>query len=341
MSIKKMMYTVVTACLGFTQVHADNVTLTVHHFLSSKAPPHARFIEPWTRQIEQASNGRIKFEIFPAMSLGGKPPELYGQVRDGVADIVWTLGGYTPGVFPRTEVFELPSVHTGSAAATTAAIQENFSLLTEDFTDVHPLLVHAHAGNLLHMRNKRVTSVDDLKGLKIRTPTRTGGWMIESWGAEPVGMPVPAVPQALSKNNIDGVLVPFEIVPAIKLQELTEYSILGADGSRFGTSVFMFMMNKARYNQLPDDLRLIIDKHSGAAIAGQVGELWDEMETPGKKMQIDSGGEIIGLTAAAKAKFDALSQGIEERWATEATDRGIDATTLIESTKASVIRASR
>ncbi len=74
-------------------------------------------IEPWAKSIEEASDGRIAFEIFPAMALGGKPPELYSQVRDGVADVVWTVTGYTPGTFPRIEVFELPSVHQGDARA--------------------------------------------------------------------------------------------------------------------------------------------------------------------------------------------------------------------------------
>lgn len=329
------------ACLSVTQAHAQEVVLTIHHFLGPKAPPHTKFIEPWAKAVEQDSNGRIKIEIFPAMAMGGKPGELYGQVRDGLADIVWTLGGYTPGVFPRAEVFELPSIHQGSALATTQAIQDDFALIAEDFKDVHPLLVHVHAGNLLHMRDKRVTSPADLSGLKLRTPTRTGAWMIESWGAEPVGMPVPDVPQALSKNVIDGVLVPFEIVPALKLQELTAYSILGDDGSRFGTSVFLFLMNKERYEELPDDLKAVIDAHSGAAIAAMAGTLWDEIEEPGKKMQLDSGGEIVGIDAAAKAKFDDLSQSVEQRWIAEMQDQDIDGAALVEAAKTGVARHSQ
>ena len=331
----------VTACLMIGQAQAQELVLTIHHFLGPKAPPSAQFIEPWARAVEQASNGRIKIEIFPAMSMGGKPPELYGQVRDGLADIVWTLGGYTPGVFPRTEVFELPSVHQGSALATTKAIQDNFALIAEDFKDVHPLLVHVHAGNLMHMRDKRVAVPADVQGLKLRTPSRTGAWMIESWGAEPVGMPVPDVPQALSKNVIDGVLVPFEIVPALKLQELTKYSILGEDGSRFGTSVFLFLMNKDRYNELPDDLKAIIDAHSGVAIAEKAGALWDEIEEPGKQLVLDAGGEIVGIDAASKAQFDEVSQSIEQRWVEEAEGRGIEAKALVEAAKAAVAKHSQ
>ena len=126
--------------LGTANAADPEVTLTVHHFLSPKATTHQAFIEPWAKRIEEQSEGRIKVEIFPSMSMGGKPPELYRQVRDGAADIVWTLIGYTPGVFPRSEVFELPTVHRGSARATNLAIQDNFDLIAEDYHDLKPLL---------------------------------------------------------------------------------------------------------------------------------------------------------------------------------------------------------
>lgn len=318
--------------------HAAEVTLTIHHFLSPKAPAHAQFIEPWAKRIEEQSQGRIKIEIFPSMALGGSPPELYRQVRDGTADIVWTLIGYTPGVFPRAEVFELPTVHKGSAHATTLAIQDDFSLITEDFKDLKPILVHVHAGQAIHMRDKEVNSVEDLKGLKLRTPSRTGAWMLEAWGAEPVGMPVPALPQALSKGAVDGALVPFEIVRPLKLQELTKFSFVGAGGARFGTSVFLFAMNKERYEALPDDLKAIIDANSGAAIANDIGKLWDDVEAPGRAAQEESGGKIIELSAEATAAFDALSEKVVTRWVEEAKSNGVDGEALVKAARAAVAK---
>lgn len=325
------------AAIGLTAAaQAQEVTLTVSHFLSPKAPTQTRLIQPWADRIEAQSGGRIKVEIFPSMAMGGKPPELYSQVRDGAADVVWTLIGYTPGVFPRAEVYELPTVHQGSAEKTTKAIHANFDLIAEDFKDVHPLLIHVHAGNAIHMTNQAVRSPKDLSGLKLRTPSRTGAWLIEALGAEPVGMPVPALPQALAKGVVDGALVPFEIFPPFKLQELTKYSIEGADGGRFGASVFMFAMNKERYESLPADLKAVIDANSGAALADQIGGAWDEVEAPGKKMQKDSGGEIIGLTADEMAEFDTLGATIVDRWVEEATANGIDGKALVDAARAGV-----
>jgi TRAP-type C4-dicarboxylate transport system substrate-binding protein len=314
---------------------AQEVTLTIQHFLGPKSATHSKLIAPWAKRIEEASDGRIKFQIFPAMALGGKPPELYRQVRDGVVDIVWTLPGYTPGVFPRVEVFELPGIHGGSAKQATLAIQDMMDALAPDFADIHPLLVHTHAGNALHLVDGPITKAEELVGKKLRTPSRTGGWMIESWGAEAVGMPVPALPQALSKKVVDGALVPFEIVPPLKLQELTKASVEGPGGLRFGTAVFLFAMNKERYEALPDDLRAIIDANSGANIAAEVGAIWDEVEEPGKELQRESpGGQVVQLDRAAYDALIAKAAGVTDRWIAEVADEGIDGAALVEQARA-------
>jgi len=326
---------------GAAQAQEPEVTLTVQHFLSPKSAAHTDLIMPWARRVEEESHGRIQVKVFPSMSLGGSPPELYRQVRDGTADIVWTLIGYTPGVFPRTEVFELPNVHRGDALATNMAIYDNFDMIKDDFKDVKPLLVHVHAGNLLHMRETKVTGPADVRGLKLRTPSRTGAWMIEAWGAEPVGMPVPALPQALSKGTVDGALVPFEIVPPLKLQQLTRYSIEGAGGRRFGTSVFLFAMNKQRYESLPPDLQKVIDDNSGRGLARRMGKVWNEVEEPGRKLQEASGGEVLQLSPEATQQFVDLDEQVTDRWIRNADGQGIDGAALVKAAKASIAKYSQ
>jgi TRAP-type C4-dicarboxylate transport system substrate-binding protein len=317
---------------------AQEVTLTLHHFLSPKSVAHTEMLQPWAEEVEARSDGRIEVKIFPSMSLGGKPPELYRQVRDGTADIVWTLIGYTPGVFPRTEVFELPNVHKGDARATNLAIQDNFDRIADDYEEVKPLLVHVHAGNALHLRETEVSSPADVQGLKLRTPSRTGAWMIESWDAEPVGMPVPALPQALSKGTVDGALVPFEIVPPLKLQQLTEVSVEGADGNRFGTSVFLFAMNPERYQSLPADLQQVIDETTGRDFAENMGKVWNRVEQVGKDLQRESGGTVKQLSPEQTQAFSELSAAVTERWIAQAEERGFDGAALVEAAKASIER---
>ena len=319
-----------------TASFAQEFTFSIHHFLSPKAPAQTALIEPWAKAVEEASGGRIKFEIFPAMALGGKPPELYSQVRDGVADIVWTLPGYTPGTFPRVEVFELPSVHQGSAKATNLAIQALSDEIAADFTDVKPILVHVHSGNALHLSKGDVTSMADFEGLKIRSPSRTGAWMLEALGAEPVGMPVPALPQALSKGTVDAGLVPFEVALPLKLAELTKSSVQLDGDNRFGTATFLFAMNLDSYNSLPDDLKAVIDANSGAALAGDMGDAWDNIEPIGIKKAQDAGNSVTSLSAEASAAFDAPFAAVADRWVAEVTEAGIDGAALLEAAKAAV-----
>ncbi|MEP5152555.1 TRAP transporter substrate-binding protein [Planktotalea sp.] len=328
--------------LGLTSAaSAQEFTFSIQHFLSPKAPAQAMLIEPWAKAVEEASGGRIAFEIFPAMALGGAPPELYSQVRDGVADIVWTVPGYTPGTFPRLEVFELPSVHLGDARATNLAIQDMMDVLSEDFKDVHPLLVHVHTGNALHLSSGNLTSLADFEGLKVRSPSRTGAWMLEEMGAEPVGMPVPALPQALSKGTVDAGLVPFEVAIPLGLADLTEASVELADGARFGTATFLFAMNLDSYNSLPEDLQQVIDAQSGMAIAAAMGDAWNNIEPVGKKRALDAGKSVSELSAEATAEFAAPFDATVARWVEEASGAGIDAEALLSSARAAIAANSK
>lgn len=326
-----------------TIVAKDEVkTLTVHHFLSSKSPLQTKFLEPWAKKIEEASAGKLKIEIFPSMSMGGKPNELYKQVRDGSADIVWTLPGYTPGVFPRTEVFELPTVHIGDAVATSIAMREKFDLIKDDFTDVEPLLVYVAAGNAMHTVNKRISNMSDLKGLKLRAPSRTAGWYIEAMGAEPVGMPLPDLPQALSKNAIDGGLVPFEVFPPYKFAQLTQYSVEGEKGERFGTSVFMLLMNKDRFASLSKELQKILMDSVDINTVKEVGQIWMDVEKPGMQMQRDSkGGEIIKLDSKAMDEFNKVGEQVVQRWVKEANTKNIDGQKLVDSAREAISKTSK
>ncbi|MEO0392108.1 MAG: TRAP transporter substrate-binding protein [Pseudomonadota bacterium] len=330
--------TIVLSLSFTTPSQAEDTVLTLHHFLSPKSATHTKFLAPWATRVQEQSDGAIEVKLFPSMALGGKPPELYRQVRDGAADIVWTLIGYTPGVFPRSEVFELPTVHQGSAEVTNLAIQELFDEIADDYPDIHPILIHVHAGNALHMVSQDVRSPKDLTGVKLRTPSRTGAWMIEAFGAEPVGMPVPELPQALSRGAVDGALVPFEVMPPLKLHQLTNHSVEGRDGQRFGTSVFLFAMNKERYEALPPEQKAIIDANSGIAIAGDVGRIWDGNEEAGKAAQMTSGGTVSTLNDRQMQAFIARSETVTARWIEEMAKRGIDGAGLVERAREAIAR---
>lgn len=323
--------------LGASAANAAEYEFKLHHFLGEKAPAHSKMLAPWAKQVEDNSGGKVSIEIFPAMTLGGRPPELIHQVRDGVVDLVWTVNGYTPGLFPRSEVFELPGVHKNDTAATNLALMDLFeSDLKEEYKGVEVMFLHVHAGQGIHMRDTEVRSPADLAGKKMRIPTRTGAWVIEALGASPVAMPVPELPPALQKGVIDGALIPWEIIPPLKIQEQTEFQIEGADKERFGTTVFQVSMNKDRWESLPEDVQKAFRDASGSDWVRQVGEIWAASDDFGIGLATKAGNTHITLTPEETAAFNEVLEPVVGRWAEEVSEKGIDGNALVEKARAAI-----
>jgi TRAP-type C4-dicarboxylate transport system substrate-binding protein len=321
---------------------APEFTFKLHHLLGAKSPAQTKMLEPWVAQVEKNSGGRVKIDIYPSMSLGGQPPQLIRQARDGVVDLIWTVNGYTPGLFPRTEVFELPFIHTNNPAATSRAMYDMFkSDLAAEYEGVEVMFLHVHAGQAIQMVDKLVRKPADLAGLKMRIPSRTGAWVIEALGATPVGMPVPQLPQALSKKIVDGALIPWEIIPALKLQDQTEYQIEGPAKTRFGTTTFQVSMNKARWNGLPDDIKKAFRDASGPDWWQKVGQIWAATDDAGIDIAVKSGNKHITLTDAELAEFRTKLEPVVERWVGEVKGKGIDGAALVSKARKLVDQYSK
>ncbi len=315
---------------------AETVTLRAHHFLPPSSTTHADFLVPWAQRVERDSDGRLAIEIFPAMQLGGSPPGLYDQARDGVVDIVWTLPGYTPGRFPRLEVFELPFM-AASAEATSQAVQAfHERRRLEELADVHVLLLHTHAPGTFHLRDEPVRRLEDLAGRRLRAPTRVTNDALAALGAVPVGMPVPQVPEALSRGVIDGTVIPWEVARALRVHELVDHHAQAFDERGFYTAVFLLAMNKATYDGLPEALRAVLDSHSGLALAREMGRVWDRAEADGRQAAIERGNDIVRLDAAELDRWRAATAPVIEAWINDMAGRGIDGAALVEQARSLV-----
>jgi TRAP-type C4-dicarboxylate transport system substrate-binding protein len=333
--------TAAALAVAATTAQAQEYTFKLHHFLSPKAPSQTAMLEPWARAVEENSGGRVKIEIYPSMTLGGKPPELIQQARDGVVDLVWTVNGYTPGLFPRTEVFELPNVFTNDPAATNLAMYDMLQDdLADDYKGVEVMFLHVHAGQAIHMVDKPVRLPADLAGTKLRIPTRTGAWVIEALGAAPVAMPVPELPPALSKKVIDGALIPFEIILPLKLQDQTQYQIDGEDGYRLGTTTFQVSMNQARWDGLPEDIQKAFRDASGPEWLEELGAIWAGNDDAAIKIVVDSGNEHIQLNADEVAAFEAALEPVVDRWVEEVSAQGIDGAAYVKKARELIAKYS-
>ncbi len=318
------------ATLMSTGAFAQDVTLKLHQFLPAQANVPKLILDVWAEKVEAASGGSIKVDSFPAMQLGGRPPELMDQAIDGVADIIWTVVGYTPGRFPTTEVFELPFLMDDARAASCAywTMFEEHMKDTE-FKDVKILGTWVHGPGLLHTADP-VETPADLEGMKIRGGARTVNKLLELTGATPVGMPVPAVPEGLSKGVIDGTTIPWEVTPALKVPELVE-NHTEFEGKALYTLTFVLAMNKGVYEGLSDANKAAIDANSGMKFSVFAGGTQADMDAPAREIAVENGNNIITVTDTAP--WEALVQPIYAEWVEEMNGKGIDGQARIDEAK--------
>jgi len=340
MKLIRKLLAVAIGAVAWQAAFAADVTLRFHQFLPPQATIPSKAIVPWAQKVEKESGGRIKVQHFPSMQLGGKPPELFDQAKDGVADIVWTVLGYTPGRFPKTEAFELP-FSSGLAEPASRAFQEFVEKhAMDEFKDVKVIAVHLHGPGLIHSKDP-VTKLDDMKGMKVRGGSRIVNIMLEQLGATPVGMPVPAVSEALSKGVISATTIPWEVTPALKVQQLVKNHTGFAGEQGLYTQTFVVAMNKSAYDKLPADLKKVIDANSGANTAAMFGRAMDEGDKVGLGIAQKAGNRIIMLDAVETQTWRRTAAAVRGIWYKEVAAKGIDGPKLAAEAEALIAKHAK
>ena len=324
---------VAVAAVMATGAMAQGVTLKLHQFLPAQANVPKLVLDVWADNVEAASDGRIEIQRFPSMQLGGTPPQLIDQAIDGVADIVWAVVGFTPGRFPRTEVFELPFMVSDARAASSAYWQMFETHMKDaDFQDVKILGTWVHGPGMLHTKDP-VNVPGDLQGMKIRGGSRMVNQLLENIGATPVGMPVTAIPEGLSKGVIVGTTIPWEVTTALKIPELvnnhTEF-----DGPAIYNLTFVLAMNKDKYESLPDDLKKVIDDNSGLEFSIFAGGTQSDADGPARQLAVENGNNIITISREDAAQWEELANPIYAAWVADMESKGIDGQALIDEARA-------
>ncbi len=317
---------------------AQQVTLRLHQFLPAQAAIPKDFLIPWMRKVEADSKGRLKIEHYPSLQLGGTPAQLYDQVRDGVVDITWVPPGYTPGRFPRSETFELPFVAADGEPTSIAGWEFYERHLKDEFKDVKVLGINVHGRGVIHAKGNGVRKLEDMKGLKIRGPSRIVNKLLETFGATPVGMPVTAMADALSKGVVDGTVVPWEVTLPLRIAELVNTHTIFSGNRSLYTTYFVFIMNKAKYDGLPADLKKVIDDNSGPVASKWAGKAMADGDIPGFEAAKKRGNAIVTLDAAEVARWRKAAQPVIDGWVAELKARNIDGQVLINDARATIAK---
>ena len=315
---------------------ADPVILKLAHFLPPVAAAQAQVIQPWCDRIAAESNNRMICQIFPSMQLGGTPSQLVDQVRNDVADIVWTAPGYSAGRFPAIEALELPFMVSNAADGSRMAWEYYNAFAKAEFAPYKVLAVHIDGGALFHTANTDVKTLADVKGLKLRTPTRLAAKTLQALGGVPVSMPPSQVADAISKGVVDGGLLPWELMRPTKIDEVTKFHIAPPPGRPFFVAtVLTMLMNKQKYESLPDDLKAIIDRNSGPVLVEQFGKVWDDVTAANMKYAATLPGSTVStLEPAAYQAMRQTARPVEEEWIKEVSARHLDGAALVSGARA-------
>lgn len=307
---------------------AAEVDLNLAHFMPPTSWQQAELFTAWADAVAEQSGGRINVTVFPAQTLG-KAPEGYDNARNGVADIAWTVQGYTAGRFPLSQVVELAGLYE-TAEVGSCAFQKLYDsgALDAEYKDTHVLFVHTHGPGHLHTRGKAVTTPADLKGLKIRRPTAVVAKLLEELGAEPIGMPAPRIYEAMQRGTIDGFMLPWEAVKGFRAYEVADqHTVFG-----FYALAFVMTMNKAKYDSLPPELKQVIDANSGMDWALRAGRGYDRGDLAGLEVTRATG-TIHQIEGPARAEFQAAADRATAAYLKELDDRGLPGTATYVAVK--------
>jgi TRAP-type transport system periplasmic protein len=319
----------------------QTIELKFEHFMPAASKQHADVIVPWARQIEAASNGRLRFNIAPGMGFGHKPFEFLDKTAQGEVDLVWTMAGYTPGRYPKLGVFELPWVVSSRAAVTSMAMQEYYEIFARDeFSDVRVLGVWCHSGGVIMSKERELVLPADLRGMKIRAGSPQLAQMVQAFGAEPVHLPAPAAAGGISSGALDGTIFPYEVFPVFGLQRgIHRVSEFAGDRALY-TAVMVLAMNKQAYDRLSPDLQKLLDDHSGMRLAAEFGQGLDDLESLGRDAYTESGGSITFIKGKQYEMWYHLSQPVIDQWVAGQDQRGSDGKALLQAAKGLISKYS-
>ena len=299
--------------------------------LSTFVPPvhviYREILVPWANEVAKATNGEVKVTLYPSMQLGGKAPELYRQAVDGVADIVFTLPGYTSPAFPRTQMIELPGLKPDGVAATNMMWDLLDPYLLPEYEGVKVIALWGAEDAGLMTRGGAIRSLADLKGKRMRAPSAAQAKQLEVMGAVPIAMPITEVYQSLERGVVDGAMLPFSTIPDFRLGEVAKgYTIAGP---LFGRSSFLVAMNKKKYDSLSPKARAAIDRLSGRALSLEATKVYLKRSMQGVE-SVRGKAEVFELSAEEQKRISAVLRPIISDWVRENEAKGIPAREMLK-----------
>ena len=301
-------------------VMAETIKLKASEFLPAKHGFYSDLLTSWAEELEEKTNGKVKVELFDATSAFGKVTHQADQVRAGVIDVAVGLNGIPRDRFPASSIIEMPFLvkDAGNGSKALWALY-NEGLLGKEYDDFKVLGLFTHHGGLIHTIDKPVKTLGDFKGLRLRTPSPAVSAMLKKLGASPVGMPPSAIYENLQKGVLDGAVTTWDLVGAIRANETLKYH---TDVAAY-VAGFHVVMNKKKYNSLPEDVRKAIDEISGDALVGKFGDWWDKWDKRGHADAVKRGNTIINIDDKTRSEWEKELQPMINDYLGKMKEKGV------------------
>ena len=311
-------------------VKAQTVELKMAHFMSPMHIQHQKSFVPFTKNVEKISGGKVKVKIYPGGALG-KPKQLPDSVKTGVTDIAFIIPSYTTGRFPRYSVLDLPYLFDSAMHATKVIYDVHDKYLAEDYKDYKVLWFYSAGPGQLQSVTKSMHTMEDLKGMKMRAPSAYMSKALKKLGATPVGMPIPKLHMSLEKKVIDGMMIPYSAVKDFRLFDLLKHITF----LNMYVSPMAVVMNKGKFNSLPDFAKKAIDQASGKQWGLHAAQVYDDHDgNTLKEIKKQGKIEVYELPKSEIKKFKKQLKALETEWIDDMSKRGFAAKTSKKMLKA-------
>lgn len=314
---------------------AETITLRFAHQNPDTGLSTKTCIEPWFKQIEEATGGKVKIQPFYGETLA-KGKDMWNATKMGITDIGWAFHGYWPNMTPVTDVISLPAMSFSSAEKGSEALWKLYEQTPEiqkEFKDVKVLLFYTSAPYTLITSKKPVKNLDDLKGMKVRMTGGPPTEMVSALGGVPMLIPMPDSYLSLQKGVIDGMGAPWEAVHVWRFYEVVDHYT----EVPFPAVYFSIIMNKNKWNSLPKDVQEAMMKVGGEAGSKFWGKnFFDIMKVEAMKKLEESGkaGNVYALSAEERQKWiDVGAKPVWDKWVASMEKQGVtNAKKILETT---------
>jgi TRAP-type C4-dicarboxylate transport system substrate-binding protein len=301
---------------------ADSMTLRFNRWIPVTHFTQSEVLDRWAADIAKATQDRVKVE-FTASSLA-PPPRQYQLAVDGVSDLVWHSHSYTPGVFPLSEIVELP--FTGdSAEAISVAYWRVYKKHFEPANmhrGVVTLALHVTPPGHVYNNKRAIRTMEDFRGLKLRSTNALVTEALKMFGAVPIAAPVTEIRDGLSKGVMDGTTFTDDAVMLFKVDQFIKYATK-IPGGIYNQS-FVIAMTPRKWEAISPADREAIMKLSGEAFAHRMGGTWDKVAAKGTEDIKKAGVEMHWVEGDMLATIKKMLEPFEQKWLSQAKAAGVD-----------------